>query len=238
MLRFHEPQTTTILATKQASGSAFSGHQLAVGNFVAGAASGFEVAIGMVFSSGAVTFKVIDETGTVLKTGSATGPGTFQPTLLTIGTGGATDQLLFGLVRGDGSAFHKVFDVTAAPTKVGGSFATLDATRQVVDWIVGDFNSSAGDGQEIVVGFTTVANGRIGFASWSRTGATKYVSVFAALPGDFINPQFLAMRPRTAFRDDVIIGAAHTTGKPRVDAWNGIAGTQLLTKRIFNEDVV
>jgi len=235
-LHYLEPQTSTLIVKKGITASTFSNHQMVAGNFVEGSATGKEVAV--VYTKDAddsIRFSVSDETGATLKSGKAYTASPAQHTLLAVKATGGVDQMLFGLVRGDGKTLFRVFDVTAAPTKIG-SASVFGSTEQVVDWLVGNFDGNAANGEEIVVGYTRVSDGRIGFAEYARTGGARLANVKGAIPGTFLNAQFLAMRPNNANRDDVVIGVAHPTDQPRMDVWR-VNGTQTLTKRIFNADV-
>jgi hypothetical protein len=235
LMRIHEPQGTSVLTTVLASTNTFSDQKMAVGNFDANAGNGQEVAVGLAkVSDGSLRYKVFNEAGTKLLLVGVSAPDSWQYEILAAGDGSGNDSVVFGLTRGsDGKASYKVLD--NAGSTIGGSNVLLN-TNQAVAWLAANFDGTAANGDEIVVGYTRVSDGRIGFSAWSRTGGTNLGTVNAAIPGTFINPQFIAMRTQNVTRDDVIIGCAHPTDKPRVDSWR-INGTRTLSKRIFNADV-
>jgi len=229
-----DPQTNTVLGSRFITGSPVTGHQWVVADFDS-TTPGVEILVGFrKVSDGAAAYQVWPETGSVIASRFITG-SPFSGHDWRAVADGTDNQIFVGFRRNsDGAAVYQVWN-PATNTSVGGAFA-LGGASTLVDWLTGDFDGNAANGGEVLVGFVQNSNGSIGYQQWTRAGvqnSSKFV-----LGGTSFNPSFKLLRPSLSSRDDVMIGAVSSTGQPLVQLWNtNGAGTQILSKLIFNTDV-
>lgn len=235
--RVWDPQTDSGVGSSFITGSPFSGHQWVVGNFD-NSQPGAEILVGFSrISDGAAAFQVVTVSGAVIGSRFVTGSA-FSDHMWDGISDGIDEQVFVGFVRNsDGAGVFQVWDPTGSLTAPEASpFVTGSAVR-VEDWLTGNFDGDASNGEEVAVGFTKTSDGAIGFQQWSRAG-TQNGSRFV-LGGAFGSPHFLGLSPVTMTREDLLVGATGSDGQPIIQLWNtNGAGIQLLSKFIFNGDVI
>lgn len=229
-----DPQTDTLVGSSFVTGGGFSDFQWIVQNFAGSGAD--EVMAGYRRDSdGAAAYKVLSAAGVVVGSSFVTGGAYGNHAWRAVQIPSASLYRVFvGFTRtSDGVSGYQAWTV-ATGTKAASGFI-LGGGNTVANWMTGDFDGNPTTGGEFAVGYIQNSSGSIGLQT-RRLNATVLSSQFV-LGGSFVNPQFVVLRPFLTGRDDVLVGAQKVGGSPLFRVYR-FDGTQLVSKFIFNNDVV
>jgi hypothetical protein len=225
-----EPQSNTLISARSLTNSNFSNHKFVVGNFDGGV-NGDEILIGFEHADGRGFYWVIDELGTTIGL-RAVAANTFVNFDWQAINAGATDLVFVGMQRASDNRPLYVLWNPVTGSMVAARFAAGTGFT-LLQWVTGNFDGNVGNNHEILAGFLRDSNGATVFQTFTQSGVL--VGGGTALGGDFLDPEFVAVRAGATH--NLYIGARLSGGAPVIQVWAG-NGTLLLGRFIFNDDVI
>jgi len=231
-----DPETESELWSVVVTGSTHWGHQWVVGDFDLGNA-GMEVLVGTK-RSGSVDawLHVYHADGSLVGEGAVTGSYHTGHEWGLINNG--TVDLVFVAFKrvSDRVSMYEVWDPSGAtPTRL--SHQKISAAYNVEQWLTGNFDGVAANGDEVMVGFRRLSDGAIGFQVWDRGGSAS-LTTRLAYKEEFTSPHFLCLSSMDPDRHELLIRARRVDGNPKIQLWDtrGPRGTRLLKRSILNAD--
>jgi hypothetical protein len=242
-LRVLDPTTGKLITSRIAVDESFVDVEWGTADFISADLGSEIIAAGRRRKTGAGSVRVFDGSGAPLALARATPTGTLQMTCRHVTAPRATTpseaaaqggRVLVGYQRGNESWNYGIWEVDRGRPRCVASEKVVGDGYEVREWLTGNFDGKARNGDEVVAVFTDLADRSIGFVAIAADGTVG--DPVTVLDGNYIEPRATVVKATEPGRDDVLILARRPTGRPTLVIWS-VDGIELLRLDLLSSGV-